>query len=538
MIIDILPRMAARSAIAPARWRRPFLTWLDGTGRGWAVPLLIALFVIAWFAFLVLAHQGVDLHYDTLETWNVGRFFAWGTVNHPPLMGWVARVWTRVFPLTDWSFQLLAMVNAGVALWAVDLITRRFACGDKRIFLLLLLMLTPAYQFHAQRFNANSVLLAVWPLAIYAFLRSYESRTVAWSVLAGALAALAMLGKYYSVFLIASFALAAIIHSGRAAYFRSPAPWVSIVTGLIVLGPHLHWLATTGATPFQHAMEAQSGVALPRAADNAAMFLLGLAAALAPAAVVWMLTAERRLSSLPRDLGQLSPGLRLLGLIFIFSVMLPVIVTVAVGTNMPSLWALQGLFLAPLLVVCAARFEIERFYTINLAIVVIGVAVLAITVAAPIYARSELRDDNDRVFYSAAAREMTTRWREATGTPLTSVSGDNALAFATAFYSPDHPIYRRPFLYQYAWGMPRPETLDKGWTGICFARDPSCGDWMTRVAARAHRPVRIAFTVERTLGGRTARADIVALMTLPADEPVHEPQLGSIPEDFGASRRE
>jgi 4-amino-4-deoxy-L-arabinose transferase-like glycosyltransferase len=103
--------------------------------------------------------------------------------------------------------------------------------GDKRVIVILLLMLLPAYQFHAQRFNANTVLLAVWPLATYCFLRSFETRTLLWSVAAGVLCAVAMLGKYYSIFLIAGFAIAAIAHPQRRSYLTSKAPWVSTIAG-------------------------------------------------------------------------------------------------------------------------------------------------------------------------------------------------------------------------------------------------------------------------------------------------------------------
>jgi len=34
--------MAARSDVAPARWRKPFLNWMDGVEAGWAIPLLRA----------------------------------------------------------------------------------------------------------------------------------------------------------------------------------------------------------------------------------------------------------------------------------------------------------------------------------------------------------------------------------------------------------------------------------------------------------------------------------------------------------------
>ena len=231
--------MAARSGISPARWRRPFLIWMDGIEAGWAIPLLLIGFVAVWLAFLAIAYLGGDLHPDVLETWTLGRSIEWGYSKHPPLMGWVARAWTSVFPLNNWSFQLMALTNSAIALWAVDLITRRFARGDKRIVVLLLLMLLPTYQFHAQRFNANAVLLATWPIATYCFLRSFETREIGWAIAAGATAALAMLGKYYSVFLIVSFLFAAICHPQRRAYFGSVAPWVSTLTGMVALAPHM-----------------------------------------------------------------------------------------------------------------------------------------------------------------------------------------------------------------------------------------------------------------------------------------------------------
>ena len=184
---------------------------MDGVETSWAIPLLLVGFVAVWQAFLSIAYFGGDLHPDVLETWTLGRSLEWGYVKHPPLMGWVARAWTSVFPLENWSFQLMALTNSAIGLWMVDLISRRFVRGDKRMIVLLLLMLLPIYQFHAQRFNANAVLLATWPLATYCFLRSFETRDARWAVAAGAAAALAMLGKYYSVFLLAGFAVAAVL---------------------------------------------------------------------------------------------------------------------------------------------------------------------------------------------------------------------------------------------------------------------------------------------------------------------------------------
>src|SRR6266481_234396 len=320
--------MAARSKTSPARWRRPFLSWMDGIEAGWAIPLLLIGFTVVWLAFLIIAYLDGDLHYDVLETWTLGRGIDWSYSKHPPLMGWVARAWTSVFPLTNWSFQLLALTNAAFALWTVDLISRRFVRGDKRMIVLLLLMLLPIYQFHAQRFNANAVLLAAWPLATYCFLRSFETREIRWAAAAGATAALAMLGKYYSVFLIGSFVFAAICHPQRRAYFTSLAPWVSTVVGFAVLGPHLHWLAKTGAMPFAYALERHTGKALVPSLIEALFFILGVALVLALPTVTWVMIAGNRLKKLSQDFRAMNPGLLLLFLVSVGTIVLPLLSSV------------------------------------------------------------------------------------------------------------------------------------------------------------------------------------------------------------------
>ncbi|MCP3401045.1 glycosyltransferase family 39 protein [Bradyrhizobium sp. CCGB20] len=528
--------MAERSDRAPAGWRRPFLRWLDGVEAGWAAPLLIACFVAIWTLYLAIAYAGGGLHPDTLEAWTLGRNFAWGYHKHPPLMGWIAAGWTSVFPLSDWSLQLMAMANAGLALFFVDLIARRFVTGHKRILVLLLLMLTPAYQFHAQRFNANAVLLAVWPLATYCFLRAFETRSRRWAVAVGCTTALAMVGKYYSIFLVASLAFAALAHPARRAYFTSASPWISVVVGLAVLSPHIYWLATTGASTFTYAMNHANGNAVSSLGE-VKNFLLGLAAAMSVSAVLWVFIAGTRLKQFPADFVAMSPGLRLLFYVAIGTIALPVMTSLAMGTDLPSLWALQGLFLFAVLVVCGTRYPIERFYTVNLTAIAAGVALAAVLVAAPIHAvyRNNHGYEEGRNFYAQAANELTREWRELTGRPLSAVSGDDSLAFATAFYSPDHPHYARPLEYQYTWGLPRKTTLDRGWAALCFRDQDHCNRWMESVSGRAGYSVRHEFTVQATLWGRAGvTRDVVVLMVPPRGNSA-APE--SAADDFSASRR-
>ena len=533
--------MAARSDLSPAQWRRPFLNWLDGIEAGWAIPLLLLGFVVVWLTFLIIAYLGGDLHSDVLETWTLGRSIELGYSKHPPLMGWVARAWTSVFPLTNWSFQLMALINSALALWAVDLITRRFATGDKRIVVLLLLMLMPVYQFHAQRFNANAVLLATWPIATYCFLRSFETLQIRWAVAAGASAALAMLGKYYSVFLIVSFFFAAISHPQRRAYFTSWAPWVSMAAGFAALVPHLHWLVVTDAPPFVYALARHTGKAFGPALIEAVLFILGVAMLLAIPALTWALIAKDRLKKFSQDFRALSPGLLLLFLVSAGTVVFPAITSVLLGADMPPIWALQGLFLFVILIVCGASYPIERFYSVNLAVLVIGIAVAAVVVAAPLHAyyRNFHPLHEGRNFYQQAAAELTQRWHEQSDAELPFVGGDEGLAFGTAFYSPDHPEFEQRLVLPQSEASPLQASFSQGWAALCYDGDTSCIASMERTAARADRFVRSEFEVQSTLLGQPGASQRFTALIVPPydDEKVTPPPATGIAEEFSAVRR-
>jgi hypothetical protein len=533
--------MAARSEASPARWRRPFLSWMDGIEPGWAIPLLLIGFVAAWQAFLAIAYFGGDLHPDVLETWTLGRSVEWGYSKHPPLMGWIARAWTSVFPLSNWSFQLMALTNSASALWMVDLISRRFSRGDKRLVVLLLLMLLPTYQFHAQRFNANTVLLATWPLATYCFLRSFETRRFGWAVAAGATAALAMLGKYYSVFLIASFAFAAILHPQRRAYFGSSAPWVSMAVGLAALAPHLHWLATTGAKPFAYALAKHAGKAFVPSLLEALLFILGIAMVLALPAAAWILIAGDRIKKFSEDFRAMNAGLLVLFLVSVGTILFPAITAVALGTDMPPIWALQGLFLFAILIVCGASYPIERFYSVNLAVLVIGMAIGAVAVVAPVHAlyRNIYPLHEGRNFYQKSAEELTRQWRAQSDAALPAVGGDDDLAFALAFYSPDHPLYEERLVNSKTKPSPDPIAFERGWAALCFGGDADCIAVMERTAARAPRFVRSEFAVQSTLLGQPGASErFTALMVPPSAEPtIALPPTSAMAEDFSAVRR-
>jgi len=529
---------AAPSAIMSTRWQQPFLAWLDGVEAGWAIPVLLIAFAVSWATYFILAYAGIGLSFDVLETWTLGRHFDWGGSKHPPLMGWTTGLWTLVFPATTASLECMAMANAALALFAVDLITRQFVRGNKRAIVILLLMLTPVYQFHAERFNANTVLLAAWPIATWCFLRSFETRRPAWALAAGFTAALCMLGKYYSIFLLGSFLTAAIVHPQRRGYFRSSAPWIAVGAGIITLSPHIHWLRTTGAPPFAYALKNHMQMTLAYSVGAALIFIAGLLAALSLPTVCWLLMVRGRLGQLREDFHAMPAGLWLIFLIGASTILLPIVTCVVMRTEIQVVWALHGLFFFVVVLVCAYRTPIPPVFVANLAAMVLITTLVALLIAPvqALYRHSHPLTEG-RVFYAPAIEELTRQWHERYHAPLPAVGGHDALALALAFYSKDHPEADQRLMLPNRDARPLPLLFPQGWAELCLAEDENCILGMSN-----HAPNRFSqaeFTVRTSLWGIPGASQRFVYLMAPPGEADNIPACGdetSVPAMLPSSR--
>ena len=225
----------------------------DPARRERTVLASLAAYLLLWTVYGTIAKSSQGLHPDMTEVIAWSRDLAWG-YKHPPLAAAIAWLWFGVFPLAEWSYYLLAMLMPTVALWIVWRLTADYLTIEKRVAGLALLMLVPFFNFHALKFNVNTVLLPAWAATTWWFLRSYKTHSALYAALAGAGAAACMLGKYWSVFLLAGLVVAALIDKRRTGYFRSAAPWITVAVGLAVLAPHLVWLYQHHFESFAYAM--------------------------------------------------------------------------------------------------------------------------------------------------------------------------------------------------------------------------------------------------------------------------------------------
>ena len=260
------------------RWVGAAVESLGDAGRShFAAAGLIALYVLLWWSYGVVAQSTQGIHYDMGEVFSWSLEPAFGYPKHPAFPAWVVAAWFAVFPRADWAFYLLSITSIGVALWFTWLISARVTTtGRQRAVALLLLGFAPTYNFLALKFNYNSILIPVWALASWLFLRSFQERTLLWGVLAGLGAAVAMLTKYWSFFLLLAFIAAALTDPRRWEYLRSPAPWASVVTGAVLFAPNVVSLIHYDFSPFHYAVNAHEAPSYVDALASISHYLAGV----------------------------------------------------------------------------------------------------------------------------------------------------------------------------------------------------------------------------------------------------------------------
>jgi 4-amino-4-deoxy-L-arabinose transferase-like glycosyltransferase len=449
--------------------------WYDHERDGRATAILLALFVAAWTAFHVVVHSPVGLHPDLLEAYAWSRHPAAGYYKHPPVTALVPAVWFAVFPAADWAFHLLAMCNAALALYAVDRIARRHLSGDKRLLVLLLLLLLPFYQFHAQRLSTNPLLLSIWPIATYCFLRAFEARNIFWSAAAGAAAAMAMLTKYYSVYLVAAFVIAALIHPARWTYLKSPSPWISAAVGLAILGPHLHWLTTVEFGPFEYAYLVHGNATAAELVARSGNYLLGALGYSALPIIVYSLATRPDRRALADALWPVDPDRRMLVVLLAVMLLLPPFTAPLIGLEVSSLWTMSAWFLLPVVLLAPDSVILTRPRAVQVAALVAAITLAALA-AAPVLAwrTHKTGTKEDRAYYRPLSEALAQQWRGITKQPLRIVLSTLDLSSAITFYHPDHPDSLPAFdLHTAPWITAQRLRLE-GWAAVCPSDDPGC----------------------------------------------------------------
>jgi 4-amino-4-deoxy-L-arabinose transferase-like glycosyltransferase len=479
-----------------------------------AMLLLLALYVVTWTLYSSISRSSQDLHPDMAELIAWSRDLSLGYLKHPPLAAWVVRLWFSVAPLNDLSYYLLAMLMPASALWIVWQLSADYLNTEKRVVAVALLMLVPFYNFHALKFNVNTVLLPTWAATTLCFLRSYKTCNKIYSALAGIGAAASMLGKYWSIFLIAGLVLASLLDSRRSIYFRAAAPWITVLAGLVLLGPYLVWLYQNDFAPLEYALAIHATQSLTDTTVGALSYLAG-SAAYAAVPILFVSIAARPNRAIISDIvWPLDSDRRLAVAVFWGPLLLPVVGVLIGGMGLTSLWSTPAWTLLPIVLLSSPAVKFDPVNLRRTLAVAFAVPVVMLIAAPLIAVGIHLVGVGPPAAHGRLLAAETERyWRQATSQPLRFVGCNAASEVIT--YAADRPrtLPMRSFSGQFAdvmyadahgWPQREPWSAQLAQSGMALVCLVSEANWVqaaTAVAAHNSQSRRIDIEIARKFLG-------------------------------------
>ncbi len=235
---------------------------------------LLWLFLLFIAPIIFVAAVLPTLHVDVRRLTSLAADFPLlGTARHPPLSTWLTWAASRLPFFDTWvavAFQ--AVLNLG-AIWFFWAIGRRFLGKDQQSLLISILLVSivmTAWSVPGYSLNEDVAQIPIWAGALYFYFRSADAphKIGNWLGL-GALLALAILTKYYAVFLILALILSSIFVGDLRRHWKTKGPWLAILVVLVLSAPHFIWLAgKTAEMGFLQQKLAPSGVSLGQKIQN------------------------------------------------------------------------------------------------------------------------------------------------------------------------------------------------------------------------------------------------------------------------------
>ena len=443
---------------------------------------------------------------DVAEAYAWGQQLQLGYGKHPPLSGWVAGLWFKLFPVRDWSTYALAMTVLAAGLVISWFTALRVVDRRRAFFVVVMLALYPIFNFKGFKYNPDLLQLVTLPLVVLAYLNAFEKRDARSGIWLGLAGALALMTKYWVATMIGAVGLAALIHPQRLRLLASPAPWTAIATLVVAMIPHLVWLKQVDFVPFTYAGDIYSDLtpatathlAIGYAAHNLALLAIPVVLALLALSIGPRWWSPPAVAARTWSRGP-NPGVNLSQALNVWMIQ----AIVAIGPPLGALfftvylktdWGISLFFLTPLALVALPVLRLRRLALFNITAIWLVVA-LATLIASPWIARQEMVSNSDGpatyVARAELARELTQYWRSRFGTPWAVVVGNMDVSNPLAFYSPDHPV---PFVHGEGWSsglMSLAQARRSGFIGICDTATtwnlPACEEWMAKNAAGAEQ---------------------------------------------------
>jgi dolichol-phosphate mannosyltransferase len=254
-------------------------------------------FHLVYAAFVGLA--GDEAYY-----WQWARHLDWGYYDHPPMVAWLIALGTQLAGHNEFGVRVVTVLLSTAILWLVYCISRDYSAlapssgeppaARAGLWAVAVLAAAPLFSLGGFLATPDVPFVFFWTLAVACTLRVLHDRRLHRWLLLGLAFGLGMQSKYPMVLLPLALLIAFAATVRGRTLLRSPGPYLAASVALLVLIPHLFWLARHdyAAVLFQlgHGLGGAGGATGKRLA-GVAQFLAGQFGVLTPILFVLFLGA-------------------------------------------------------------------------------------------------------------------------------------------------------------------------------------------------------------------------------------------------------
>ena len=387
---------------------------------------------------------------DNLEQFSWSHSLELGYWKHPPLPTWLIAIPIRLFGFSVfWTYALAAICFIGTVFFTWR-ITRRLLGDQAATFAALLMGLHIGFSWRAQLYNHNTVLLLFSAAAVWATLRALDdsSKKLSWMswICAGILAGLAMLSKYQAIVPLVGIVIA--LYTGGWLKQRAVVQGLAIAsaTAFVVFLPHLVWIVMGSGSTINNAFHSAESLGFSRRLTVFMGFWLiqiRFHFPLLVAVSLLVLFKTEPAVERPADEKQ-QPHARawFLGLV-VWPALFVSLAVLLGGMRLEAQWGLQTfqfvvIFVAWKLAVVLPKNGLQRTVWLILLMQAVLAGFFAWSVVQP--GQQVWQGQRSRNFPATdVAKEISSKWHEATNCPLKYVVGPSFEAAVVSAYSGDNP---------------------------------------------------------------------------------------------------
>lgn len=320
----------------------------------------------------------LSLPMDTQEAIVWGKYSLLGTTKHPPFSGIIAYYFYLMFGRFDGAMYLLSQIFTALGIIYIYKLARLFMDEHKAVLAAMLQFGIIYYDFSSVEFNVNVISLALWPMCAYYFLQAYRQNRLKDWLLFGLFGGINLLNKYTGALLFGAIGIFLLTGVKGWKQFINYKAYAAALCVAAVLTPHIWWLAEHNFEMLNYILMRNTSTKIMDSEWRHLLYPLKFAGAqiLFAGAALLCYAAFYKFSEKENKPACNDENGRFLLICGFLPMMVFMIISMAAGTPLKSMWGFPCQFLIGIMLVYFWPIKVNESKTLRYSTVMAGWSLL------------------------------------------------------------------------------------------------------------------------------------------------------------------